>query len=260
VQDSPSILKTNLFGAWCGVAYCVLLLVGWWFIGGFFPLHRPSAGAQEIAAFFRGDIVRIRLGMVVVMWGSAIFIPFTASLADYVSKVEGRSGPLTKITTMAGYANAMLTFYPPLLWIANTWRSKERSDELIYLVNDIAWLQFIGGLALIMPMFVTVAVTAFNDKSVNPTFPRWVAFASIMTFILFLPDQMLFFFKTGPFAWNGLFAFWVPLTIFCGWFVMLAFLMRRSILAELGRHGAPRRYDLPTAPGPYRKEADAALK
>jgi hypothetical protein len=121
------------------------------------------------------------------------------------------------------------------LWIANTWRSNERSDELIYLVNDIAWLQFIGGLALIMPMFVTVAVTAWTDKSVNPTFPRWVAFASIMTFILFLPDQMLFFFKESPFAWNGLFAFWVPLSVFCGWFILLAYLMRRSILAKL--HG-----------------------
>jgi len=69
--DTTSILKTNLFGAWCGVAYCVLLLVGWWVIGGFFPLHRPSAGAEEIAAFFRGDVMKIRLGMVVVMWGSA---------------------------------------------------------------------------------------------------------------------------------------------------------------------------------------------
>jgi hypothetical protein len=236
--DSSSILKTNLFGAWCGIAYIALLLVGWWFIGGFFPLHRPDAGAAEIAAFFRGDTIKIRLGMVVVMWGAAAFIPFTATMADYVSKVEGRSGPLTKITTMAGYANAMLTFYPPLLWIANTFRARERSDELIYLLNDMAWLQFIGGLALIMPMFVTIAVTALTDKSANPTFPRWVAFASAMTFLLFLPDQMLFFFKTGPFAWNGLFAFWVPLSVFCGWFVLVFYLIRRSILGDLAAQGA----------------------
>ncbi len=237
-MDSSSILKTNLFGAWCGIAYIALLLVGWWFIGGFFPLHRPDAGAAEIAAFFRGDTIKIRLGMVVVMWGAAAFIPFTATMADYVSKVEGRSGPLTKITTMAGYANAMLTFYPPLLWIANTFRARERSDELIYLLNDMAWLQFIGGLALIMPMFVTIAVTALTDKSANPTFPRWVAFASAMTFLLFLPDQMLFFFKTGPFAWNGLFAFWVPLSVFCGWFVLVFYLIRRSILGDLAAQGA----------------------
>ncbi len=231
-MNESLIRKTNLFGAWCGIAYCVLLFIGWWVVGGFFPLHKPSAGAEEIAAFFRGDVIGIRIGMVILMWGAATFIPFTAAMADYVSRVEGREGPLTRITTMAGYANAMLTFYPPLWWIANTWRSQERSNELIYLLNDVAWLQFIGGLSLIMPMFITVAVTAFNDKSANPTFPRWSAALSILTFVLFLPDQMLFFFKTGPFAWNGLFAFWIPLTVFCGWFIMVFYLIRRSVLRE----------------------------
>jgi len=54
------------------------------------------------------------------------------------------------------------------------------------MLNDIAWLQFIGGLALIMPMFVVAAVVASKDKSDNPTFPRWFGYQSIMTFLLFL--------------------------------------------------------------------------
>jgi hypothetical protein len=222
--------KTNLFGAWCGVFYCVVLLVGWWVVGGFFPLHKPSAGADEIAAFFRGDTVGIRIGMVMVMWAAALFIPFVATMADHVAKIEGGSGPLSRIVTMAGFANAMLTFYPPMYWIAAAFRSQERSADLIYLVNDIAWLQFIGGLSLAMPMFLTVAIAALNDKSANPVFPRWSAFASILTFLLLLPDQMLFFFKSGPFAWNGLFAFWIPLTAFCGWFLIIFYLMRRAVL------------------------------
>lgn len=225
--------KINLFGAWCGVGYCALLLFGWWVVGGFYPLHSPSAGAEEIARFFRGDVVGIRIGMVMVMWGAAVFIPFTATVADYIQKAEGRAGPLTKITTMSGYANAMLTFYPPLLWIANTFRSNERTDEMIYMLNDVAWLQFIGGLSLVMPMFVTVAIVAFNDRSANPVFPRWSGYASLFTFFAFLPDQLLFFFKTGPFAWNGLFAFWLPLSVFCGWFLMLFYLIRRDVLKEM---------------------------
>jgi len=232
-MNESVIQKTNLFGAWCGVLYCVGLLLGWFVVGGFYPLHEPSAGAEEIARFFRGDVVGIRIGMVIVMWSSALFLPFTATMADYIAKFEGRSGPLTRITTMAGYANAMLTFYPPLLWIANTFRSRERSADMIYMLNDVAWLQFIGGLALIMPMFVTVAVAAFNDKSAKPVFPRWSGFVSVLVFLLFLPDQLLFFFKTGPFAWNGLFAFWVPLAVFCGWFVMVFLLIRGTVLREM---------------------------
>src|SRR5688500_1388343 len=107
------VRRTNLFGAWCGVGYCVFLFVGVALVGGFFPLHSPSTGAAEIGAFFRDDVNGIRLGMVIVMWGAAIFIPFTATMADYVARFEGREGPLTRTMTMAGYANAMLTFYPP---------------------------------------------------------------------------------------------------------------------------------------------------
>jgi hypothetical protein len=224
--------STGLFGAWCGVYYCALLFLGWWVVGGFFPLHEPSAGAEEITAFFRGDITGIRIGMIIVMWGAAVFLPFTAVLARFIAKIEGRPGVLTYSMLMAGFANAMLTFYPPLWWLINAFRPLERTAEQIYLLNDIAWLQFIGGLSLIMPMFIVVAVAAFHDRSENPVFPRWSGYFSLWVFVLFLPDQLLFFFKSGPFAWNGLFAFWIPLTVFCSWFLVMFYLMRKAILAR----------------------------
>jgi hypothetical protein len=229
-----SILRrTNLFGAWCGIAYILALFIGWWVIGGFFPLHEPSAGAEEIARVFRDDSIRIRVGMVVVMWGAALFIPFTATMADYVSRFEGRTGPLTRTMTMAGYANAMLTFYPPLWWIANTFRADERPEDMIYLLNDIAWLQFLGGLSLVMPMYAVTAVVALAGTRDNPVFPRWFGYQSIMTFLLVLPDQLMFFFKTGPFAWNGLLGIWVPLAVFCAWFIAMFILTRRAVLDEM---------------------------
>jgi len=227
------VRRTKLFGAWCGVAYIVVLLVGWLAVGGFFPLHRPSAGADEIATFFRDHGIRIRLGMVIVMWGAALFIPFTATMADFVARFEGRNGPLTRMMTLAGYSNAMLTFYPPLWWIVNAYRAQQRSADLTYLLNDVAWLQFIGGVSLIMPMYGVVAVVALADTSENPVFPRWFGYQSIMTFLLLVPDQMLFFSKTGPFAWNGLIGFWIPLTALGSWFITIFILMRRTLLQEM---------------------------
>lgn len=221
--------KTNLFGAWCGIYFCALLMIGWWLVGGFLPLHSPSASAEEIAPFFRGDVLGIRLGMIIVMIGAAFYLPFAAVVATYVKKIEGQAGVLTYTVLMAGYANAMLTFYPPLWWLINAFRAHERTDAQIYLLNDIAWLQFIGGLMLIMPMFIVIAVAAFNDESKQPVFPRWVGYLSIWVFIMFIPDQFLFFFKEGPFAWDGFFAFWIPMFVYCLWFLVVFWCIRKDI-------------------------------
>ena len=231
-MDDSVLRKVNLAGAWCGVAYVVLLLVGWWVVGGFLPLLSPSESAAQIAAFFRTNTVELRLGMVIMMWGAGAFIPFTATISDYIAKIEGRSGPLSKTFLLSGYTNAMLTFYPPLLWIANTFRSTERPDDMIFMLNDVAYLQFIGGLAIIMPMFFVLALVALINKTPKPVFPRWTAYVSIMTFVALLPGQALFFFKSGPFAWNGLLAFWVPLTVFGCWFFMVAYLIQRDVLRD----------------------------
>ena len=45
-----------------------------------------------------------------------------------------------------------------------------------------------------------------------------------------LPGQLLFFFKTGPFAWNGLFAFYLPMTVFFVWFIAAFYVMRKATL------------------------------
>ena len=70
----------------------VPLFVEWWFVGEFFPLHKPSASAEDIAGFYHHDVVSIRLGMVLVMWGAATFIPFTSTIADTWSGSRAATG------------------------------------------------------------------------------------------------------------------------------------------------------------------------
>ncbi len=115
----------------------------------------------------------------------------------------------------------MLTFYPPLWWLTAAFRPEVRSPELTWLLNDIAWLQFIGGVAILWTMYIAVAVAAFIDDAEQPTFPRWCRFYSLFVLMGEIPGQLLFLFKTGPFAWNGLISFWIAGTLFFSWFVVI---------------------------------------
>jgi hypothetical protein len=36
-------------------------------------------------------------------------------------------------------------------------------------------------------------------------------------------------FKTGPLAWNGVFAWWIPLSAYFVWFVVMVVLLLRAI-------------------------------
>ena len=42
----------------------------------------------------------------------------------------------------------------------------------------------------------------------------------------FVPDP---FFKTGPFAWNGMFSFWIPGTLFFAWYVVMLVTISKAI-------------------------------
>ena len=221
--------KTELFGAWSGMLYVILLCFGWWLIPGYIPPHDPSASADEIAQIYVDQTLSIRVGMVIIMFAAMIYIPFTAALAKVISRIEGGVGILTFSQALAGLGNAILTFYPPLWWLTAAFRPEERDAELIYLLSDAAWLQFIGGITLFLPVLITIAVAALHDKQQQPVFPRWFAFYSLWTFVLMLPGQLCVFFKTGPFAWNGLMAFWVPLCVFSFWFMFAFHFLRADV-------------------------------
>ncbi len=130
----------DIFGARCGVLYVVWLLFGWAVVAGFIPPHRPSASAGEIAAIFQNDTLRIRIGMLIVMFAAMIVIPFSALLAKYMARIEGGAGVLAYRMLLGGAGTMILTFW--------------------------------------FPMPAAIAIAAFCDNSPQPVFPRWVAFAA----------------------------------------------------------------------------------
>ena len=223
--------RIQLFGAWCAIAYLVLLFVGWGGVAGFLPPTHPMDDAGQIAQLYDSDFTRIRIGMVIVMFAALVFVPFVAVMAQYISRVEGGPGVLTYSFLLGGAGNMVLTFYPAIWWLTAAFRP-ERADELIQLMNDLAWLQFLGGITLYLAMPLAVTVAALADRSERPAFPRWCGYANAFVAIAILPDQLLFFFDEGPFAWNGLFGVWLPVVFFCSFFIINFVAIRQTILRE----------------------------
>lgn len=222
--------KMQIFGAWCSVIYLVLLGIGFWAFPNFIPPLSPSDSAAETAHIFRENFVSIRLGMIICMFGAMMVMPFFISIAMELKEIEGGVGMLTMWQILGGLSTAILTFYPAMWWLLASYRPQERAPEIIQLLNDAAWLQFVGGLSIFLPCLITVGIGAFMDKREQPAFPRWLGYVSIWACILFLPGQFIFFFYDGPFAWDGIIAFWLPTVVLMGWFLLMGYMVRKSAL------------------------------
>ena len=88
-------------------------------------------------------------------------------------------------------------------------------------LNDFAWLLLIMTLSPFFVQLMTVGLAIISDNSATPVFARWVGYFNIWVAILFIPGALITFFKTGPFAWNGLLAFWLPLAVFFAWYLVM---------------------------------------
>ena len=233
-MDSMAKSRVQMFGVWCGAAYLAVLFVGWGAVAGFLPPTPPSAGADKIAALFDGDFTRIRIGMLLVMLAALVFIPFAAVMSQFIARIEGTPGILTYTFLLGAAGNMVLTFYPAVWWLTAAFRP-DRAPELIYLMNDMAWLQFLGGVTMYLAMPLSVAVASLCDKSAEPAFPRWCGYANLWMALTILPDQLLFFFHRGPFAWNGLFGVWIPVVVFSAFFIINLVVLRKAVLRDRTR-------------------------
>ena len=219
-MDEKLIEQYRRVGAWSGIVYVITVFGGWAIIGRFLlPPLKPSASAETIAKFFEDNTTSIRIGMLVLMFAALVAIPFSATITGIIAEIERRRGFLTYSALLGGAGLMVLTFYPAIFYLVAAFRPG-RSPELIMLMNDLSWLQLIGGISIFLALPIAVAIAAFVDKSENPVFPRWMGYFNAWVVALIIPDQLLFFFHSGPFAWNGLFGLWVPAGVFGLWFIV----------------------------------------
>lgn len=195
----------------------VLITVGWWLLAHFVPPPSPALGAEEIAAMFRGNTTGIRTGMILMIMGSALWAPFIAVISAQMSRIEGNPPALAYTQLLCGTLNVAIVLLGAMLWTTAAFRP-DRDPQLILLLNDMAWLIVAMPFGPIVVQACAIGIAILGDKSKSPIFPRWLGYLNFWLAFLSVPAGLMTFFKTGPFAWNGLLAFWLPLLIFGIWF------------------------------------------
>jgi hypothetical protein len=215
--------RAQIICAWCGYLCPIFMFAGLWPAAGFFPPTLPTATAQEIATLYQQNAVGIRVGTILFIITGALFGAFAASISAQMRRMETRATPVLSYGQLAGSLPQTLFFIiPALIWTAAAYRP-ERAPEITQALNDIGWFIFVMPFTLPSLQNLCLGFAIINDKRAKPVMPRWVGFFNIWLAVLYVPGGLVTLFKTGPFAWNGLLAFWIPASAFGVWFYVVAY-------------------------------------
>lgn len=222
--------RTQLLCTWGSPLATLGWILGWMVLTGFIPPLDPAASAEEIAAIYTSRPNMICAGLCVCMIGSVLIGPFFAAISQQMKRIEGRYSPLADTQLGLGMLVIMMFIIP--CWALGTAAFRpERAPQLILLMNDFGWLPFVGGFQMTFFQLLAIAICIFQDDQ-QRVFPRWVGYFNVWIALLCLPAAFVLFFKHGPFAWNGLMAFWFLVVVFVGWFLVMFFVVRKAIRGQ----------------------------
>ena len=221
-------LQGQMICAWCAIAFAVICLLGFYPFADFIPPMSPNLSAEEIAAIYQQNTVSMRFGILLIMSSAGLMCPFVAAIAMQMKRIEGGIGPYTATQIAAGSLTTLIFVVAAVFWTGAAFRP-ERDPAMIMLMNDLAWITLLMTFAPFIVQNFSLGLCVLSDKSATPIFPRWIGFYNFWVGVTFIPGGMLTFFKRGPFAWDGLFVWWIPFAFFFSWYLIMFSVIRRAI-------------------------------
>jgi hypothetical protein len=213
--------------AWCGPAMLVLFLVGI-LVAGWLPPPSPGQSAAQVAHDYRTHATAIRLGLLITTFGAALLGPWAAEIAAQVRRM-GRAHRTAAYCQLALGALFVIEFILPVLVLEAAAFRPNRSPDIILALSDLGWIMLVGAVSTAVVELVLMGVTILRDNGASGIFPRWAGWFSLGVGVVFSFGGLVVFFHSGPFAWNGILAFWVPLGVFGAWVVVMTALLLRAI-------------------------------
>jgi hypothetical protein len=221
-------------GLWaCGIGFALLFFGGLVPLSQFIPPPSPQLTGVELMAKYGPDLVSVKAGILAGLVGSCLLVPWSAMVALQVARMEeGRRYPLWAITSFgAGMVNAVAFILPFIFWAGAFYRP-ERSPELVQLINDMTWLEFLLWFPTFSIQLICIGMAGLTQIKGPKVFPRWFFFLNLWMAVLGSTGILSIFFYSGPFAWNGIIGFYVPVGSFVPFLIVTFVQFYKAIVAE----------------------------
>lgn len=233
--------RIQLFCVACGTLFTLFTVIGWLALAqGLFPVP-ASLTPEATAAHFVEHSLGMRTGCMLYIFGTGLFCLWIAQLGVMLGDIEGKGPVLSIANVTAGNGVAAFVMMSCCLWISAAYRA-EASPDVVVALNDAAWHGFLLTWPALSVQMITCGIITGMDERAQPLVPRWVQRMSIIFGIGIAMASGPAWMKSGPFAWNGVLAYYVPMIMWGLWFEIHSWYMLMALLRQ-------RRERLGNAPG-----------
>jgi hypothetical protein len=245
-------LKLQYAAAWCGVIFLVGYLISFGLLGHNHPPPSRGYSPQELVTKYFGPYHdQIMAGMVICMVVGVFYLPWAAAMSRVMLRKEHHQPLLSSISLLGGGITAwILAEFPGKILHAASYGTSH--PLLTHSYWREAW--FIYDMTYMITGFemLAVGIYALTDKSASPIWPRWAGWVAIGGALSFVPESVIPYVTTGPFAVNGAWNFWVAFPWWLIWFGIYTFYMLRYVRRQMSENAAePIEPHLEVAPEMY---------
>jgi hypothetical protein len=229
-QATMNTTVMRLF-TWSGVVVIVGLLFAQGWLMGFIPPPSPALSPKVLAQVFIERRVSILLGALIqcVCW--SFYATWAIAVTMFIRRME-RDTPVLTYASIANIGGGYVFFLLiPMTWSVIAFRAETLDPATIQIMNDWVWFDWLFTWPPFSIWMFIIAAAIFLDHNSPRIFPRWVAYANLWSGLLIFPAGLIGFFKSGPFAYDGIISFWFAVFVFFGWMVLMTVMTLKAISA-----------------------------
>jgi hypothetical protein len=218
-------------GLWAGPLSMGLFFVAV-LVAHFLPFPSPAESAVEVGAFYRRHANGILLASVLIGLAGTLYLVWTAVLAVQVRRTRSHwSRLLAYAEILSGGLGAVTVWLPSIFLMTAAFRPG-RDPVVTQAFQDATWLCLVVPTFPLMLQLLALGLAMLLDRSTVPAFPRWCGYLNLLVAALAFPSELAAFFKTGPFAWNGILTLWLASAALGVWMISMVVVTRRAIAAD----------------------------
>lgn len=217
---------------WSGFALMGGIAVGFGWLMHMIPPPGPGLTKAELLQRMQDQHTSFLIGAAVLTFFFSFWVTWAAPIMIYIRRME--RVPVLSLAAVAniGGGQALITLIA-LAWTTMAYRADDAATVQAF--NDFGWFLFLYSWPPFAIFMLILALAIFRDSGPTPPYPRWVAYYNIFAAMGMAPASLIGLFKSGPFAYNGLIAFWFVAIEFFVWMTIMSVMTFKAISSDQQR-------------------------